>query len=182
MIGHESCIVCALAEGKDAAQKLQVGITSHCLACLGRRYSEVLQRAELKRHVLALAYGYAAALTFAAASVGDMRNTGSTPLTSPLLAPLNVLLQWLSTQPDYVRCATPVGPCTWPLHIQTQSGPDFTIVCLLAWCMLLSIPNRPSELGMQPVNCIVTLWQRHCGGHFCNGCPRPVKSSRKQLY
>ncbi|KAK9905112.1 hypothetical protein WJX75_009845 [Coccomyxa subellipsoidea] len=66
-------------------------------------YSEVLQRAELRRHVLALAYGYAAALTFAAAGVGDMRNADSTPLTSPLLAPLNVLLQWLATQPDYVR-------------------------------------------------------------------------------
>ena len=71
---------------------------------LVRRYSEVLQRAELRRHVLALAYGYAAALTFAAAGVGDMRNADSTPLTSPLLAPLNVLLQWLATQPDYVRC------------------------------------------------------------------------------
>lgn len=71
-----------------------------------RRYSEVLQRAELKRHVLALAYGYAAALTYAVACVGDMRNPGSTPLTSPLLAPINVLLQWLATQPDYVRCVS----------------------------------------------------------------------------
>ncbi|BDA49482.1 probable telomerase-binding protein EST1A at N-terminal half [Coccomyxa sp. Obi] len=66
-------------------------------------YSEVLQRAELKRHVLALAYGYAAALTYAVACVGDMRNSGATPLASPLLGPMNVLLQWLATQPDYVR-------------------------------------------------------------------------------
>lgn len=64
----------------------------------------MLQRAELRRHALALVYGYMAALTFAATRVGDMRNSDATPLTSPLLAPLNVLLQWLSTQPDCVRC------------------------------------------------------------------------------
>lgn len=80
--------------------------------------------------MLALAYGYAAALTFAAAGVGDMRNADSTPLTSPLLAPLNVLLQWLATQPDYVRCGgTPLlwisltprsfyaRPVTWSLRL-----------------------------------------------------------------
>ncbi len=80
------------------------------------RYSEVLQRAELKRHVLALAYGYAAALTYAVTCVGDMRNPGATPLTSPLLAPINLLLQWLATQPDCVRCVPLYSLCAKRQH------------------------------------------------------------------
>jgi hypothetical protein len=63
----------------------------------------VLQRAELRRHALALVCSYAAALVFAAASCADIRQTGASALSSPLLVPLNVILQWLATQPDFIR-------------------------------------------------------------------------------
>ena len=76
-----------------------------------RRYSEVLQRAELRRHVLALAYALAARLASAAACVGGVTSAfpGGAPapgLASPLLVPLNVLLQWLATHPDYIMYAS----------------------------------------------------------------------------
>ncbi len=58
---------------------------------------------ELKRHVLALIYGFTAALAFAAAGSGDIRQPGTAALSSPLLAPLNMLLQWLATQPELIR-------------------------------------------------------------------------------
>ena len=68
------------------------------------RYSEPLQCTEVKRHVWALTFGLAARLAFAAACVGDIGvlHAGAL-LTSPLLPPLNVLLQWLATQPDIFR-------------------------------------------------------------------------------
>lgn len=70
-----------------------------------RRYSEVLQRSELRRHALALAYALAARLAQAGACVGGVPSAPGAPaLASPLLAPLNVLLQWLASQPEYVRC------------------------------------------------------------------------------
>lgn len=58
----------------------------------------------MKRHAWALTFGLAARLAFAAACVGDvgMLHAGAL-LASPLLAPLNVLLQWLATQRDIFR-------------------------------------------------------------------------------
>ena len=75
------------------------------LARIGCRYSETLQAAEVKKHVWTLTFGLAARLAYAAACVGDisMLHAG-VPLTSPLLAPLNVLLQWMATQRDIFRC------------------------------------------------------------------------------
>ena len=75
------------------------------LACVGCRYSETLQAAEVKKHVWTLTFGLAARLAYAAACVGDisMLHAGA-PLTSPLLAPLNVLLQWMATQREIFRC------------------------------------------------------------------------------
>ena len=57
----------------------------------------------------ALTFGLAARLAFAAACVGDMGmlHAGGL-LTSPLLPPLNVLLQWLATQPDIFRRVLPM--------------------------------------------------------------------------
>ena len=68
------------------------------------RYSDTLQCAEVKRHVWTLIFGLAARLAFAAACVGDisMLHAGAL-LTSPLLPPLSVLLQWLATQQDIFR-------------------------------------------------------------------------------
>ena len=66
--------------------------------------------------MLALVHGYAAALTLTVARMGNMPNPGSTPLTSPLHTPLNILLQWLATQPDYVRC----GTVRWVLFYDTS--------------------------------------------------------------
>ena len=53
-----------------------------------------------------LTFGLAARLAFAAACVGDisMLHAGAL-LTSPLLPPLNVLLQWMATQPEIFRHA-----------------------------------------------------------------------------
>ena len=81
------------------------------LTCFGCRYSETLQAAEVKKHVWTLTFGLAARLAYAAACVGDisMLHAGA-PLASPLLAPLNVLLQWMATQPDIFRC-TICSPC-----------------------------------------------------------------------
>jgi hypothetical protein len=94
-------------------------------AWLGRRCSQALQRAELRRHVQALVYGYAAALTLAAACMGDMGNSSSNYQTHLLLAPLNVLLQWLATQPEYVRCGTA------PLSLSPSSTLRF--LCAIGW-------------------------------------------------
>ncbi len=51
-----------------------------------------------------LTFGLAARLAFAAACVGDisMLHAGAL-LTSPLLPPLNLLLQWMATQQDIFR-------------------------------------------------------------------------------
>lgn len=84
---------------------------------VGCRYSETLQAAEVKKHVWALTFGLAARLAYAAACVGDisMLHAGA-PLASPLLAPLNVLLQWMATQHDIFRC-TFCSPSLEPLPI-----------------------------------------------------------------
>jgi hypothetical protein len=68
------------------------------------RYSEALQIAEVKRHVRTLTFGLAARLAFAAACVGDISMLHADALlTSPLLPPLSVLLQWMSTQREIFR-------------------------------------------------------------------------------
>ena len=61
--------------------------------------------AEVKKHVWTLTFGLAARLAYAAACVGDisMLHAGAL-LTSPLLPPLNLLLQWMATQQDIFRC------------------------------------------------------------------------------
>ena len=83
------------------------------LADIGCRYSETLQTAEVKKHVWTLTFGLAARLAYAAACVGDigMLHAGAL-LSSPLLAPLNVLLQWMATQRDTFRC-TRCSPCLY---------------------------------------------------------------------
>lgn len=119
------------------------------------RYSEVLQRAELKRHVLALAYGYAAALTYAVACVGDMRNSGATPLTSPLLAPINALLQWLATQPEYVRC---VPCCSLSVLHFTSSPASRSVKCVRLPCV-----SHPAAL-LVVNNVVIRDWHLGTGG------------------
>ncbi len=75
----------------------------------------MLQRSELRRHVLALVFALAARLAHAGAVLGGPpgSTTGAssgphTSLASPLLAPLNVLLQWLASRPEYVRWGRPL--------------------------------------------------------------------------
>lgn len=69
------------------------------------RFSEVLQRAELRRHALALALGLTARLAAAAAALGSAPDEAAGALArSPLLPPLNVLLQWLVVQPELSGC------------------------------------------------------------------------------
>ncbi|KAK9838148.1 hypothetical protein WJX81_004181 [Elliptochloris bilobata] len=64
-------------------------------------FSEVLQRAELRRHAMGLAFGLAARLTAAAARLGNAEEEAAGALArSPLLPPLHVLLQWLTLQPE----------------------------------------------------------------------------------
>ena len=81
------------------------------------RYSETLQCAEVKRHVWNLTFGLAARLAFAAACVGDisMLHAGAL-LASPLLPPLNVLLQWMATQQEIFRHVC----CMQPLRVHSQ--------------------------------------------------------------
>ena len=133
------------------------------------RYSEVLQRAELKRHVLALAYGYAAALTYAVTCVGDMRNPGATPLTSPLLAPINLLLQWLATTPDCVRCVPVYSLCAIRQHATCGS--------LHAWhrasLIQLHVPSLSSIVSSE--NSDVGIGRQGLGLSTC-GCGSVIPS------
>ena len=70
-----------------------------------------------------LTFGLAARLAFAAACVGDisMLHAGAL-LTSPLLPPLNVLLQWMATQPEIFRHA--LSPCMLSASSGAGSGVD----------------------------------------------------------
>ena len=78
-----------------------------------------------------LTFGLAARLAFAAACVGDisMLHAGAL-LTSPLLPPLNVLLQWMATQQDIFR--------------QVQSMHAAVCACQVVW-------NADSHHGTSPL-------------------------------
>ena len=115
----------------------------------------MLQRAELRRHVLTLVFGLASRLAFAAACIGGAggpanvcvaaaaaaQRQGRQPpdgvppvpgLASPLLAPLSVLLQWVATHPDCLRCAA--FPAGSPRAGPRQCGS----VCSCWWAVPLS--------------------------------------------